>query len=184
MKAESEKTPSAGVALVPTVVIDTREQKPLEFSRLVTIRGTLQTGDYSVLGLESMAVVERKSVPDMVNSLTGERARFMAEMERMRGIWFRRLVVIGSPMDLQSVLSRRRVSLDAVTGSLAKLDAICPLAWFPTPEAAARQIEAWFACLWADKCQQLGVKVRQPEWAREGIMSRWNAACYQGGRKV
>lgn len=183
MKAGCDRVMEAGVSPVPTIVIDTREQKPLDFSRLATIRGSLQTGDYSVLGLESVVSVERKSVPDMLNSLTSERVRFMAEMERMRGFWFRRLVVVGSPLELKSVLSRRRVSLDAVTGSLAKLDALVPLAFFPTPEAAARGVEAWFSCVWAICCGQVGAKVHQPAWAREDVMSRWNAACFQSGRK-
>ena len=179
MKARNENAVSASVSAVPTVVIDTREQKPLEFSRLTAIRGTLHTGDYSVQGLEGVVAVERKSVPDMVNSLTKERARFMAEIERMRGYWFRRLAVIGSPTELQTVLNRRRVTLNTIAGNLAKLDALVPLVFFSTPEAAARGVEAWFSCVWAICCSQVGAKVYQPEWAREDVMSRWKAACHQ-----
>jgi hypothetical protein len=32
----------------PTVIYDSRDQRPLVFSRLPSERGTLQTGDYSV----------------------------------------------------------------------------------------------------------------------------------------
>jgi hypothetical protein len=34
----------------PLIVIDTREQEPLAFERLTSLRGTLQTGDYKRCG--------------------------------------------------------------------------------------------------------------------------------------
>jgi ERCC4-type nuclease len=50
----------------PVIVIDSREQQPLSFSRLPAIRGTLVTGDYSVVGLESLFAIERKAFADLV----------------------------------------------------------------------------------------------------------------------
>jgi hypothetical protein len=41
-------------------VIDTREQEPLVFERLTSVRGTLGTGDYSVAGLEDVLNVGRE----------------------------------------------------------------------------------------------------------------------------
>ena len=52
-----------------TVIVDTREQLPLELS-MCTIRGTLPTGDYSILGFEEYVVVERKSLPDLIGCMT------------------------------------------------------------------------------------------------------------------
>jgi hypothetical protein len=46
----------------PVVVIDTREQEALPFTRLKTVPGTLTTGDYSVAGL-----VELRSMLDREN---------------------------------------------------------------------------------------------------------------------
>ena len=45
------------------IVIDTREQTPLDFERYdcEVVRGGLATGDYAVAGLETLAAVERKS---------------------------------------------------------------------------------------------------------------------------
>jgi hypothetical protein len=42
----------------PVIVVDTREQEPLAFERLASVRGTLQTGDYSVAGLQDLFSIE------------------------------------------------------------------------------------------------------------------------------
>lgn len=76
----------------PTVVIDTREQTPLEFE-LPTVRGTLDTGDYSVLGLEHLIAVERKSLSDFLGCVGHGRDRFKRELQRMRAYRFRLLVI-------------------------------------------------------------------------------------------
>lgn len=76
------------------IVIDTREQTPFVFPPTVpTIRGTLRTGDYSVLGYEDSFTVERKSLPGLVNTIIHGRTRFERELERMRSIAFRRVLV-------------------------------------------------------------------------------------------
>lgn len=53
----------------PTIVIDTREQKPFDFPRLKVIRKKLEVGDYSVRGLEKRVVIERKSFDDLFSSI-------------------------------------------------------------------------------------------------------------------
>lgn len=71
-----------------TIITDSREQIPLNFGDHPNARGTLKTGDYSLLGYESRIAVERKSHADMWGSVAGERARFerclarLAAMER------------------------------------------------------------------------------------------------------
>lgn len=64
------------------IVIDTREQTPLDFERYgcEVVRGGLTTGDYAVAGLESLAAVERKSEDDLPGCLTRERDRFEREL--------------------------------------------------------------------------------------------------------
>jgi hypothetical protein len=44
----------------PTIITDTREQPPLEFMHLPSERGTLQSGDYSIIGLEHDFAIGRK----------------------------------------------------------------------------------------------------------------------------
>jgi ERCC4-type nuclease len=48
----------------PTIVIDTREQRPWSFS-VPTKPGTLASGDYSIEGCEHLFAVERKAPGDL-----------------------------------------------------------------------------------------------------------------------
>ncbi len=66
-----------------TIIQDSREQAgygPL-FSSPWNV-GTIKTGDYSIVGYEDQVAIERKSLPDLVGSLTRGRARFIRELER------------------------------------------------------------------------------------------------------
>ena len=75
------------------IIIDTREQDPLEFN-LPSERGTLTTGDYSVKGLERFVAIERKSPDDLVGCLKdGQRERFEKELSRGRGLDYFALVI-------------------------------------------------------------------------------------------
>ncbi|EHJ49525.1 ERCC4 domain protein [Solidesulfovibrio carbinoliphilus subsp. oakridgensis] len=69
------------------IIVDTREQAPFSFAGydVEITAGTLQAGDYSIPGLESLVAVERKSLPDLVACLGRERERFEHELERLRG---------------------------------------------------------------------------------------------------
>jgi ERCC4-type nuclease len=73
----------------PAILIDTREKEPLVFKRLPSLRATLVTADYSVLGLQRLFAVERKSLDDLANCCSGEsRQRFKGELLRMRSYPF------------------------------------------------------------------------------------------------
>ncbi len=71
------------------ILVDTREQLPLDFSPypdVTTEIGGLYVGDYSLRGLEHLVAVERKSLPDLIGSLTTGRERFGHELQRGQGI--------------------------------------------------------------------------------------------------
>jgi len=81
------------------IVIDTREQKPYDFSGLVsdvkegrvpikvrTQIARLETGDYTVAGYQDQVVIERKSPSDLIKTLTHRRDAFFYELDRMRKI--------------------------------------------------------------------------------------------------
>lgn len=89
---------------LPTIVIDTREQKPYAFAQSVcnTVVGTLATGDYSVRGFEHAIALERKSGDDLVNTLfgRGNRDRFCRELERMQA-YERKAILVEA--DLKSI---------------------------------------------------------------------------------
>jgi DNA excision repair protein ERCC-4 len=130
----------------PTIVIDTREQAPLSFARLVSERGTLQSGDYSFSGGEDLFVVERKSIPDLVACCVGEnRERFFRELHRLRGFRFARLLVIGTVEEIEAGAYRSSIKPRAVMATLATIEARfnVPVVFAPTPDDGGRQIERW-----------------------------------------
>lgn len=70
------------------VVIDTREQKPYDFSRAGVqdvVYEKLDVGDYSLENFEHTFAVERKSLDDLATSLGAERERFENEILRANG---------------------------------------------------------------------------------------------------
>lgn len=70
-----------------TIIEDSREQNPLDFSGfrgVNVVRQGLKTGDYSVQGYEDKICFERKSIPDLVGTLIGGHTRFLREMDRMK----------------------------------------------------------------------------------------------------
>ena len=81
------------------IVVDSREQLKFPFSeyQVEVVEGTLTAGDYSLVGLESLVAVERKSLPDLVACLGRERPRFERELERLRG-FEAAAVVVEAPM--------------------------------------------------------------------------------------
>ena len=129
----------------PTILIDTREQTPLLFANLTTERRTLATGDYSVLGFERDFCIERKSVADLVQSLTHERDRFSRELQRMRAFDFRRLLIVGTLADIEEHRYRSLATPKAIVGSLFAFEARydVPVSFSATPATAATQIERW-----------------------------------------
>lgn len=68
-----------------TIIVDTREQLPWEFGNHTTSRTKLDTGDYSIEGLEHLLAIERKqSVSEIANNITEK--RFPGFLERLSSI--------------------------------------------------------------------------------------------------
>ena len=85
---------------MPNIIIDTREQKPLDFSPFLrggvewgVTSGTLLHGDYSVQGLTELITIERKSLPDFIACVGRERERFTRELLAMRGYKYRAVML-------------------------------------------------------------------------------------------
>jgi ERCC4-type nuclease len=130
----------------PVIVVDTREQTPLPFSKLATVPGTLMTGDYSILGLESLFAIERKSVSDLVGCCMGEnRPRLERELHRLRGFRFKRLLIVGTEAQILQGDYCSNIKPQAVLGTLGAFEARydLPVVFKPSPELAAAQIERW-----------------------------------------
>lgn len=128
------------------MVVDTREQAPLPIRDLPTVQGTLATGDYSVLGCESLFSVERKTVADLVGCCTGDaRERFERELHRLRGFRFKRLLVVGCPAEIATGRYRSGINPAAVQGTLSAFEVRydCPVVFEPDPQAAATLVCRW-----------------------------------------
>ena len=103
----------------PIAIIDTREQHPFVFDNIESRVETLQTGDYSVLGLEKHICAERKSLPDMLACVGRDRERFKRELDRILAHRFRLLVIECSIGQIEEGDWRSKVLPASVLGSLA-----------------------------------------------------------------
>lgn len=159
---------------LPLLLTDTREKRPLVFTHLPSKRSMLQTGDYSIAGFEDCFSVERKSVPDLINSLTRDRNRFEKELHRLTGIkscGFARLLIVGTKAELLDELSRRKTTQSVILGSLSAIDsASVPVVWCTTPEKAAAQVERWAVYFYNHKRKQMGMPHKAPDWARSAAL--------------
>ena len=127
----------------PIVLIDSREQLPFEFANLTAERGTLDTGDYSVKGLEHLVSVERKALDDLLACVGSSRPRFKRELARMQGYRFRLLVVEADAAAIEAGDWCSQLHPNHVLGSLASWTArFCIPVWLSgSHESGARFTE-------------------------------------------
>jgi DNA excision repair protein ERCC-4 len=116
------------------------------FERLTSVRGTLQTGDYSVAGLQDLFSIERKTVSDLVGCCMGEnRDRFERELHRLRGYRFKRLLVVGSEAEILAGQYHSNIKPNAVLATLCAFEVRydLPVVFVPTAQAGACLVERW-----------------------------------------
>ena len=113
----------------PVVLVDTREQTPLDFSRFPNWiashkRKKLSVGDYSVEGMEDMLIIERKSLSDLITTLMQQRPRFFKQCEKMTQYRWRALFVEATYEDIKSYYGDyTQAHPNAVSGTLDALEA-------------------------------------------------------------
>ncbi len=103
------------------IIVDTREQRPFHFSDLIEVRrAALPVGDYSLPGLEDQVVIERKSLSDLLGSITSGRERFVKELRQLRAFRFAALVIEARWPDILSGMygCLSQVHPNSVIGSL------------------------------------------------------------------
>jgi ERCC4-type nuclease len=92
---------------LPTLIVDTREQNPLSFTRFKSWFAGIESrplklGDYSVAGMEDSCLVERKNLGDLVHSFTENRTVFVARLLRMSALPHGLLVVTAPLSQIKS----------------------------------------------------------------------------------
>jgi len=133
----------------PYVLVDTREQKPLRFSPELGVdcgAATLPVGDYSVRGYTHLIAIERKSVADLVQTLSHGRERFETELDLMTQYRWRAILVEGNRADVESGIYRSQMLPQSVLGSIRAIWMRwqIPTFWLGDAAGCAREV-AWYA---------------------------------------
>ena len=121
-----EKKPKKSAPLV-TIIEDSREQRSLDFAPFAPFgvaveRRKLRTGDYSVAGYEHHILIERKSLQDLVGTLTHGRERFLREMyDRGAYVPCKHLVIEASWQEISAAYSFSLANPIAITNSVFSL---------------------------------------------------------------
>jgi DNA excision repair protein ERCC-4 len=100
------------------VVIDTREQLPVDLSPMPSEAGTLTTGDYGLKALPHVCAIERKSESDLLGCIGVERTRFEREVLRLLAYPVRGIVVESTWQRIEAGEWRSKVTPAAAMGSL------------------------------------------------------------------
>jgi len=133
----------------PYVLCDTREQKVLRFPDELgvdCVAATLPAGDYSVRGFTSLIALERKSVADLVSTLSHGRERFENELDLLAGYRWKAILIEGDQADIEGHVYRSNMLPKSVLGSLRAFYWRwgVPHFWCTDPRGAAEHV-AWCA---------------------------------------
>jgi len=105
-----------------TILIDSREQLPYSFQGYdcQTEQGTLNAGDYTAKGLETLIAIERKSLDDFIGCcINSNRERFKNELLRLRGYQVKAVIIEGALQDILAQRYNSRIHPNAVVGSIS-----------------------------------------------------------------
>ena len=139
-----------------TLVVDTREPQRGgwdSYFETPTVRDTLKTGDYSVLGHENSIAVERKELGDLISCLTSSRSRFERELERSRDLDFFCVICEGTYRQLFDGLYRSKMNSKAAWESVATFEVRykIPFYFMGSPELAAAKCQSLLLKFWREQ---------------------------------
>jgi len=113
----------------PTVIVDTREQTPFRFTShdnwiAETKRQKLDAGDYSVVGMEKLLTLERKTLTDLITNLMQHRKRFFRLCEKLAKYRWCAILVEANYEDIKSPYYdlETQAHPNAVSGTLDALE--------------------------------------------------------------
>ena len=110
-----------------TIIEDTREQTPLDFSAFpfVTVeRKCLGLGgaDYSVKGYEKQFAIERKSMKDLIGTITQGHERFERELQNLMSYQYAAVVIEAPEIDLRTGHYRSLLPPRAAVGMITAFE--------------------------------------------------------------
>lgn len=144
------------------VGVDSRERTPPPIDLLLpTQKVKLQTGDYTVVGLDGMVRIERKSLQDLVMCVGRERDRFDRCIERLRGFDLAMIVIEASEAAVELKQYRGEVHPNAVLGSVHAWRARgINIDWAGNPQTAAIHISRTLFAYARERYRELGAFYR------------------------
>lgn len=102
------------------ILVDSRERKPYRFLEFGATTETvkLETGDYTLDGFEDVFVIERKSLPDLMQTMTRGRNRFQRELDRAEAMSTFEVVIEASRDTIEAGDYRSNMHPNAALGSI------------------------------------------------------------------
>lgn len=133
----------------PYVLIDTREQRPLRFAPELGVdcgEASLPAGDYSVRGFTHLIALERKSISDLVGTLSTGRERFENELDLLAQYRWKAIIIEADQADVEGHAYRSNMLPKSVLGSLRAFYMRWGVPHFWCTDArGCAELVAWFA---------------------------------------
>jgi len=135
------------------ILYDTREQVghvwQFNADRFEMMRGTLVTGDYSVVGFEDTIAVERKALGDAVNTFIHQWTRFRRELNRLSAMDHPLIVIEAT---LEDILAHRYESDAEPAAVLGRINGILIDHGIPVILAGIRELAITLVESWITQC--------------------------------
>lgn len=108
---------------LPTIIIDTREQKPYTFKGYKSVRKGLSAGDYSLSNKQALVLIERKSLADLYGTLTRKSnfERFTKELEKLKFAKYPFLMIEATPAQIRNGFEYSNANGGAVLDKLMRI---------------------------------------------------------------
>jgi ERCC4-type nuclease len=141
-----------------TIIQDSREQTPWTFSPdQQVIVAKLDAGDYSIVGLEGVVSIERKTLDDYCNTVIGRKARFNRELYKLITYKYRMIMVEAK---IQEIREHKYTCNTNPTAILGRTRAIRWYKKVPIVFCGNRQIAQVLAEKWLRRVWDLETKTR------------------------
>jgi len=135
------------------ILIDTKEQKPYRIPGAMF--QALDTGDYTLAGLEHQFAIERKTLSDFYGSITKGHARFRKEIKRAQGFLDFVILVEAEPGNLIDTWSNgRQIHPNSVRGVIKKWREEYGIRWvFVRTAKQGKKFVEWQLKQWHEEYQ-------------------------------